>query len=584
MIKIERGSCWGRDLLLLALSAGVFFGFQLGGRALWSPDEGRYAEVAREMVAGGDYVTPRLEGVKFFEKPPLFYWLESAAIKLFGLNEWSLRLWPAAFALLGCLAVYTGARRLYDRRTGWLAAAVLATSGLYYAMSRVANLDMVLSALLTSALLAFLLGTREPPGLRRRFVLGIFFTCMALAVLDKGLIGIVFPALIIGTWLLCTGEWGLLKTMYLPSGVFLFALIAAPWHILVSRSNPEFFRFYFVREHFQRFLYKNGPLDHPWTLVPVLLVGLFPWTVFLFQAAAYNLDGSSRPPGGQKETLFLMVWAGWVFLFFSLSSSKVVPYILPMFPPLAILIGRYLAAAWDRPGLQGVRGGYRLFLGAALLVAALGLKGPQHYLERYSDWPDLEVPAGEATIPSTSLESYPDLARLRPYLAAQSVILLSGALAAVYLNRRKGFPWAFAALGLTAALFLVVLNSSLPLFDQRRSIKELALALKPRLKSADEVASYHAYYQDLPLYLQRRVTQVGWIEPFALWEENLNRQADDDTSFWRRWNGPAAIYALTDKKEYDKLRGGSDRKVFLVAQTSYDVLLSNHPEHRAPPR
>src|SRR6266705_3664643 len=145
---------WFRDLLVLTLLLGSFFGFKLGERALWSPDEGRYSEVAREMVVSGDYVTPRLDGVKFFEQPPLFFWLQSLSIGVFGLSETALRLWPALFALVSCLAVYTGARKLFGRCSGWIAAVVLATSGLYYAMSRMANLDMILSALITCALLA----------------------------------------------------------------------------------------------------------------------------------------------------------------------------------------------------------------------------------------------------------------------------------------------------------------------------------------------------------------------------------------------------------------------------------------------
>ena len=574
---------WVRDLVMLTLLLGVFFGFKLGDRALWSPNEGRYAEVAREMVVTGDYVTPRLDGIKFFEKPPLFYWLQSASIKAFGLNEWSLRLWPATFALLGCLAVYVGGRKLFERRTALVASVVLATSGLYYAMSRVAGLDMGLSALLACALISFLLGTREPPGLRRRLAMWTFFAFMALAVLEKGLIGVVIPSLIIGTWMLVVGEWRILRTIYLPSGLALFMMIAAPWHILVSKINPEFLNFYFIREHVQRFLYKNGPLDHSWAYIPVLLVGLFPWTVFLFQAVKYNLDPSLRPRYGHKEAVFLILWAGWVFLFFSLSSSKVIPYILPMFPPLAILVGRYFAAAWDNPSLPGLRFGYWFLLFTILVMVAAGLTGPQHYLERYSNWPNLEVPIDEATIPSTSLKLYPDLMRLRPYMIAQSVILLAGALATIFLGKRRGFPSAFSALGLTAALFLIVLNSSLPLIDQRRSVKDLALVVKSQLQTKDEVASYHAYYQDLPFYLQRHVTQVAWVEPFELWEEDLNKRANDDANFWHRWNGPTTIYVLTDRADYDKLRGESERKFYLVAQTDYDVVFSNKLEHRVAP-
>ena len=580
MIKLDS---WGCDLLILMVFLGVLFGFMLGERALWSPDEGRYSEVAREMVVTGDYITPRLNGVKFFEKPPLFYWLQSASIKAFGLNEWSLRFWPATFALLGCLAVYMGSRKLFGRRTGLLAATVLATSGLYYAMSRVVDLDMGLSALMTCALISFLLGTREPAGIRRRCAMWSFFSFAALAVLEKGLIGIVIPGLVIGTWILLFGEWRILKTIYLPSGIALFLTIAAPWHILVSRTNPEFFDFYFIREHFQRFLYKNGPFDQPWTFVPVLLIGLFPWTVFLYQAMRYSLASSWRPRHGHKEAVFLIVWAGWVFLFFSFSSSKVITYILPMFAPLSILIGRYLSAAWNHPNLAGIRTGYWTLLLAVLFVVVIGLKGP-HYLERYSTWPILEVPADKTTLSSTSLTHYPDLMGLEPYMVAQSVILLAGALATIFLGKRRGFPAAFAALGSTAALFLIVLNSSLKLFDERRSIKDLAIVIKRQLLPNDEVASYHAYYQDLPFYLRRQVTQVGWIEPYELRDKNVTTQTNNDAIFWQRWNSPRSIYVLTDRMIFAKLRAESDRQLYLVAQNNYQVVFSNKepsPRHES---
>jgi Aminoarabinose transferase C-terminal domain len=181
------------------------------------------------------------------------------------------------------------------------------------------------------------------------------------------------------------------------------------------------------------------------------------------------------------------------------------------------------------------------------------------------------------------LNFYPDLMKLSPYMIMQSAILLFGALATSFLSRRN-IPAAFSALALTAAFFLVVLNSSLPLFDQRRSVKDLALTIKPWLRPNDEVASYHAYYQDLPLYLQRHVTQVGWVEPFELWEEELNKRADDDKAFWQKWDGPHSVYALTNRATYKKLRAHADRKLYLVAQTAYDVVFANRKETPATAR
>jgi 4-amino-4-deoxy-L-arabinose transferase-like glycosyltransferase len=568
------------DLLTLSLFFGVLFGFKLGERAFWSPVEGHYSEIVREMVVSGDYLTPTLAGMKFLEKPPLFYWLESVNIKLFGLSEWSLRFWPAMFGMIGCLAVYFAGSRLFERRVGLISSAVLATSALWYVMGHVINLDMAVSALITCALLSFLMGSVEQPEYKRRLAMWAFFVFSALATMTKGLIGIVIPAMVIGTWMLILDEWNILPTLYLPSGVSLFLLIAAPWHLLISRANPDFLRSYLFDEHFQRYLTKpEGPFEQPWAYVPVLLLGMFPWAVFLLQAVKYNLRFPWRQRHQHKEVIFLVLWAGLVFLFFSASSYKGVPYILPMLPPLAILIARYLAAAWEAPRISGAQSGsFTLLVVLSLLVIA-GLAGPQHYLERYSEWPSVDVPRAEATVVSTRVE-YGDLSALAPYISAQSAILVLGGVSALVLGfgNRRAFRWGFISLILTWALFLIVLNSSLPLLDQRRSVKALAAVLKAQLQPADEVASYHAYYQDLPVYLQRPVAVVGWKGNLQFGVEVDERSGGwmtDDASFWQRWNSPLTVYMLTEQETYDKLRSESSFKSRVVARGLYDVLLSN---------
>jgi 4-amino-4-deoxy-L-arabinose transferase-like glycosyltransferase len=578
--SISNGNCRGRDLLILAVLLAFLFGFKLGDRALWSPVEGHYAEIAREMVASNDYLTPWLAGMKYLEKPPFFYWLESANIELFGLNEWSLRLWPAVFATIGCLAVYFAGSRIFDRRVGLISSAVLATSSLWYVMGHVIFLDMTLSALITCALLSFLVGSGEQPGYKRAFAMWTFFAFSALATLTKGLIGIVIPAMVIGTWILILDDWGILKTMYIPSGVSLFLLIAAPWHVLISRANPDFLRSYFFEEHFHRYLTKpEGPFEQPWAYIPVLLLGMLPWTAFMLQACKYNLRFPWRQRYQHKEVIFLLLWAGLVFLFFSASSYKGVPYILPMFPPLAILIARYIAAAWESPRLSGIQSGAFTLLVALSLLVIAGLAGPQHFLERYSDWPALDAPA-EGTVASTQVKEAGDLSALTPYIHAQSAILIVGALSALTLafGNKHALRWGFLSLTLCWGLFLLVLNSSLPLLDQRRSVKALATELKPQLHPSDEVASYHAYYQDLPVYLERPVAVVGWKGNFWFGvevNEHSGGWMTDDASFWKRWNSSATVYMLTEKTTYEKLRSESSFKYRVVAEGLYDVLLSN---------
>ncbi len=547
----RRSFSWLRDLLLLTLACAVLFGFMLGGRALSVPDEARYSEIPREMVASGDYLTPRLNGEKYFEKPVLFYWLQSASIRLFGLSEWAMRLWPAVFALLGCIAVYIAGRILFDRRTGLISGAVLASSMLYYVMSRVITLDMAVAVFLSAGLFSFLIGTRQPLGRRRRLCMALFFICAAAATMTKGLIGIVLPGLVIGVWIALLGNWRVLKTMYLLSGVSLFFLLAAPWHILVARANPEFLQFYFIHEHFARFLTTVHHRYQPfWFFIPVLLVGLFPWSAFLFQALKYNLTFSWKERRGHAEVLFLALWAALIFLFFSASHSKLVPYILPVFPPLALLIGRYLSAVWDRRGDTGVHAGYW-----NVLVFGLGLTAAFYAVPYFR-------PAS-------------DLAGLKNQMSLLAVILAAGVLAHFFIGRRYGARAGMISLTVGFVLFLMALNMSLPYLDNR-SVKGLALTLKTMLKPADEVASYRTYYQDLPFYLRCRIIVVDWrgeLE-FGMQAEDSSDWMMDDGAFWKRWDGEKTIYMMTSRLTYNRLREAG-RRVYLVAEDDNNVLLRN---------
>ena len=544
-----------RDLMILTVLICLFFTFMLGNRPLSVPDEGRYVEIPREMVATDNYLTPRLNGVKYFEKPVLFYWLEAFSINLFGLNEFTLRLWPALFALFGCLALAVAGARLFGRLTGLLGAAVLATSLLYYGLSRAIILDMPVSIMLTLALLSFLMGTREAPGLKRRLYLWGFYAFAALAVLTKGLIGIFLPGMVVGAWILLLGEWRMLKTLYVPSGLALFLLIAAPWHIMVGNANPGFYQFYFIHEHFERFLTKvHGRYKPFWYFIPIVLLGLFPWSAFLVQAIKHNLPSTWRERHEHRDTLFLMLWAGLVFLFFSASDSKLVPYILPVFPPLALLIGRYLAAAWDSRDFPGLRTGFSVFLVASLLLAAAFIGMPYY-------WP---IPA-QAHI-------------LGVYGYSIAFTLAIGGAVAWVLARKLVFGPAMIAVAITSVLFLVQVNAAAPRVDTK-SVKQLALELKTRLKPGDEVASYQEYYQDLPVYLEQRITVVDWggeLNFGVSLEDTTKAWMTDGDTFWKRWQGPATMYVLTRMENYEALKQSMPRlPLFPIAQNRRNIVLSN---------
>lgn len=554
----SRDPSWRRDLVLLALALALYLFPLLGARALWSPDEGRYAEIPREMVASGDWVTPRLDGVKYFEKPALFYWLQALAIELFGVREWALRLWIALFALGGCLAVYAAGRRLFGRTAGLLAAAVLATSPLYYVLSQSITLDMGVSVLLAATLLSALLGLEEPAGPRRRLLLYAAYAAAALATLTKGLIGFLLPGLVVLVWLALARRWRWLLPLYLPSGLALFLEIALPWHLLVARANPDFLYFYFVHEHFLRYATKIHARYQPfWFFVPVLLAGLVPWTAFLPRALRIGsrLDSNTgREDPHRAEVLFLLVWAGVVLAFFSASSSKLVPYILPCAPPLALLVGRALAADWK--ARRAARGPL-----AFLLVGGVGLAA-------------VLIAATHAV--RGNAEAAHAVALLGGGLYAAALALALAGLAPFLLARAGRPRAAILALVAGAAVVLVTLAAIAPAFDADRSTRALAQVLKPRLRPGDEVAAYRDYPQDLPVYLGRTITVAGYQGELEIGVhgEDTSGWIVDEATFWRRWAEPRRMYAVLETFRYEEL-AREGRPLTLLARSGAHVLVAN---------
>ncbi len=339
-------------ILVLMIACAVPFLLSLGNIPLIDPDEGRYAEIPREMLERGDFITPTLNYVKYFEKPPLLYWLNAASLKLFGLNEFAARLPSALSGLATVLATYIICLRLFDRRTALFAALFLATAAGFVLQSRIILTDMLLTFCLTSALGSFIIASKRDEWQRSGgSAWYLFYLFCALAVLTKGLIGFVFPAGIIAIYILITREWSILKRMRLVSGLLLFLAVTAPWFIVVSLRNPEFARFFFIHEHFERFTSTvHGRYQPFWFFVPVLAGTMLPWSFFI--PGALGRAWRDRHHDSGRAALFMLIWFVLIFLFFSKSSSKLVPYMLPIFPPLAILIACRFNAAFDGRGRE----------------------------------------------------------------------------------------------------------------------------------------------------------------------------------------------------------------------------------------
>jgi 4-amino-4-deoxy-L-arabinose transferase-like glycosyltransferase len=389
VVKSASGG-WLRDLLILAVVLGIPFFQYLGGLPLIDPDEGRYAEIPREMLQRGDLITPTLNYVKYFEKPPLLYWINAASLKVFGLNEFGARFPSALCGLLTVLATYIIARQLYGRRSALISSLILGTSAGFVLQSRIILTDMLLTFCLTAALGSFIVAVGREGRRSRSLPWYLFYLFCALATLAKGLIGMVFPAGIIFFYLLLSRRWKLLREMRLIPGLLLFLAVTAPWFVAVSLQNPEFAHFFFIREHFERFTSTvHGRYQPFWFFVPVLIGTMLPWSFFI--PGALVRAWRDRHHDNGQAGMYLLIWTALIFLFFSKSNSKLIPYMLPIFPSLAMLIGHRIDLLSDGRGRE--MKGAAIALGLALVMLGGTVLGysrlPQVVsllIEKVPDW------------------------------------------------------------------------------------------------------------------------------------------------------------------------------------------------------
>ncbi len=548
---------WFYDPFFITISLIFFYALWIGSYPLFTPDEGRYSEVAREMIVTGDYITPRLNGIAFLDKPILYYWLQAFAIHLFGLKEWALRFWPACMGILGSIVVYITGRTLYNRRAGILSAIILATSPLYFGASHYANLDLEVAVLVSNALLFFISSLNTPSQQARAWFLILAYIFSALAVLTKGLIGVAFPIMIIGTWIALLNRWNLLLQLRLVMGLALFILIASPWYILVQQANPQFFNYFFVLQQFSRFLTKADFNNQTttWFYIPIILIGFLPWTCFLFQALFQQIKSIWQDKQKHASELFIIIWFVIIFAFFSIPKSKTIGYILPVFPALSLILGKYLSQHWGQFKNFGIQAGIFLFIALSFTLAVL------FFLEPTSHFFHLEF-------------------RLTPYLMMGGIILSLAALTTYIYFRLHKFTQLFSSITFASALFLLCIMSSASIINHKTT-KPLANIIAASIKPDDEVITYYRYYQDLPIYLQRRITVVAdWhnddIARYDNWQRELWYHMHYlDSSKWLIEN-PQLLTRWTSDKRLFLLITTDLYPIFLQQVRGYDIAAKSY--------
>jgi 4-amino-4-deoxy-L-arabinose transferase-like glycosyltransferase len=536
---------WAR-VAMCALAAAMLYLPGLGRPALWEPDEGRYAEIAREMVLTSDYVTPRDDWEPYFEKPPLVYWANAAAIKIFGANEFAARLPSAIFTIGEVAATAALADVMFGAAAGLLAALALGLSPLVFGFARFASLDPALAFFLTAALGSFYAAARAPDfatGTGRRWFL-LAATMLALGTLAKGPVALVLGGAVALIWLL--GERRGREVVLVPffSCAVVYAAIVVPWFAVAEHRNPGFMTFFFIHEHVHRFLESREHGWGPWFFIPVVVCGAWPWCLFVPLGVREMMrpatgDDSPHRDARVSALRLLVVWFVVIFIFFSIPRSKLGSYALPMLPPLAIVAG-YALARLEVIGAAATRRMLAAFAVANAVAALAAIAIVWTF-------------AAKATLTFTAAADATLIA----------VLILLGALAASALARGGRRP--AAAIGAIAGTMVAVMVLGERLrADAAPTYRRLATAVEPYLRPGCVLGSYRHYVQSLPFYTHVRETRVeyrGEIGEFVPDAGSGEPQRETGTSFMigkesklhELWGSGACVVLIVNQRDLPPL-------------------------------
>ena len=485
----EKPSTPPRIVPVVIAAVLLMYFLYLGGWAYFDADEGRYGNVAREMMAYNDWVTPTQNHVNFFDKPPLLYWGMAASYTLFGLQEWAGRLIPTLAALAGVLFAWVLGRRMFGRRAGLLAAIILATTLMWPVMARVIITDMLVSALVFIALATWWMGhteTNKPK--QTRWFLG-FWSTLALAILAKGPVTLVLVGGSLFLYFLFCRQWRAITQMRWHLGVPLLLLIAAPWFALVAARNPEFNYYFWYDQHIARFLGKSisgadhiqSP-DYYFKLLPIIL---FPWSLYVLTAISTALSFWKKPDSSRKcAGIFLLCGVGFIFLFFSSTSSKLITYLLPIVPLLAILLAAHFDRLISHPDLKR----RALWSSAGVLGALLIVAGIFAFRIAPGKVADMGIAASSVQI-----------------VAALISVWGIAVLVSVLIKRE------YSVIGATAGGFAVVFISLLPVIAAvapQFTTENLIEKIRPGLTPQAQIVTF-PYTQSVSFYANQRVYIIG---------------------------------------------------------------------------
>ena len=584
---------------MLLLFSVVYFG-SLFSPGLEDDADSTHAEAAREMLVTHDYVTLKINGNRYLEKAPLMYWAVSSCYLVFGTNEFAAHLPVALAMLLLVLLAMRWGERAFGVRAGIYAGLFISSAAGCYLFTRILIPEAILSFFIAASFYFFATALDEKDAWR--WYAG--YAGMALAVLTKGLLAIVVVGLALLLYVVVSGEWRRWREFHLFTGTLLFLAIAAPWHVLAGIRNPHFFWFYFVNEHFMRFLGRRIPKDYNkqtnslyWTLH---LVWLFPWSLYLPVAlrrpiamwrARRKLSGGNAPRAAlnfrSRTDLLCLAWAGVTLVFFSFSTNQEY-YTFPAYFPILLLIAARVAdeeEAGPRRWLEWSAGILAVICIAVSAVLAAGLWSSRH-LPFVSDIgtvlakPDLQVETlSMGHMLDLTGESFAAL-RLPAILAA--IVLLIGPAFAFWLRRRGAQVAATWVTAATMAIFLIAAHIALVRFDPFLGSRTMAREIAPELRPTDRVMIYgdQSFGSSLLFYLARPIELINGNTTSMWWGSTYPDAPHiflNDRQLQEAWNSPQRVFLFVPQHERAKVESLLPGPLHVASELSGKVILMNHP-------
>lgn len=544
---------------LLPVAVIFLFFFGIGRIPLWSSDEGRFGEIARELWESKSFIPLQFNYVDYLQKPVLAFIATAFSYALFGVSNLSTRLPSIVSAILGIGLCYRFARRWFGEPTAVFSVLVLTTSMGYVLMGRFAMIDMIMTFLMSAAIFCLMTACLEKK--RKYYFLAYLF--MGLTFLTKGLIGIVLPGLIFLTFLIWTKNLVEIKRMSLGWGALMISAMILPWGIALSLKEPEFLNVFIFQHHFARFATKSFSRARPfWFFAPVFLGLSFPWSIFFPAALVHGLKTREND---RTKIQFLISWAAVVFLFFSIGRSKLTYYLLPMSMPVAILTAVFFSDAVTRGTAQGQSALVKRSWTLIFLALFLAPVGANFYLL-----------LGTGS---------PEVLALRSVVLLASVVVLASVSLVYFFYRKNNDKAAFLSLSATVYLGLLFVIASMRAITPFESTFVFAEAIRHDLKEGDSAAMFSSpdHFSDFPFHLRRRVMVVG-PDRGSLTDESLEPEHAEEMKKWflsieefvRVFNSRGQrIFCLTEEEEFHYLEEAGLKDYTAVKKGFGKLLISN---------